>query len=136
MIKDFFKKHDEFIRYGFWGIVTTILHILLFWLLINLNIKYPIANLITLIFIKTIAYIINKIFVFKTKCKNVLELFNEIIKYILSRLFTMVIDYFGLILLVEVFNIYELIGKVIIITIVVIINYFLCKYVVYKKRSK
>ena len=45
----------------------------------------------------------------------------------------MIIDYFGLILLVEVFNINELIGKVIVLIIVVIVNYILCKKYVYKK---
>jgi len=133
-IKDLIIKHKEFINYGFWGGVTTLLHILLFWIFIKIGIKYYIANIITLITIKTIAYIVNKIFVFKSKCKNKKELLKEIIKYIFSRLFTMVIDYFGLILLVEVFNINELIGKIIILILVIIINYILCKKYVYKKE--
>ena len=132
-IKELIKKHKEFISYGFWGGVTTLLHIVLFWILIKLGIKYYIANIITLITIKTLCYFVNKIFVFKSKCKNKKELSKEVIKYIFSRLFTMVIDYFGLILLVEVFKINEVIGKVIILIIVVIINYFLCKKYVYKK---
>ena len=133
-IKKFITKHKEFISYGFWGGITTLLHILLFWFLTKIGIKYYIANIITLITIKALAYIVNKIFVFKTKCKNKKELFKEIIKYIFSRLFTMLIDYFGLILLVEVFNMNELLGKIIILVLVVIINYFLCKKYVYKKE--
>lgn len=132
-IKELIKKYKEFISYGFWGGVTTLLHIVLFWILIKLEIKYYIANIITLITIKTLCYFVNKIFVFKSKCKNKKELSKEILKYIFSRLFTMIIDYFGLILLVEVFKINEVIGKVIILIIVVIINYFLCKKYVYKK---
>ena len=134
-IKKFIKKHKEFISYGFWGGITTLLHILLFWFLTKIGIKYYIANIITLITIKALAYIVNKIFVFKTKCKNKKELLKEIIKYIFSRLFTMLIDYFGLILLVEVFNVNELLGKIIILVLVVIINYFLCKKYVYKKED-
>lgn len=133
-IKNLIKKHKEFISYGFWGGVTTLLHILLFWFLTKIGIKYYIANIITLITIKALAYIINKIFVFKTKCKNKIELLKEIIKYTFSRLFTMLIDYFGLILLVEAFKMNELIGKVIVLILVVIINYFLCKKYVYKKE--
>ena len=133
-IKNLIKKHKEFISYAFFGVLTTLLHILLFWFLTKIGIKYYIANIITLITIKALAYIINKIFVFKTKCKNKKELLKEIIKYTFSRLFTMVIDYFGLILLVEVSNINELIGKVIVLILVVIINYFLCKKYVYKKE--
>ena len=134
-IKELINKHKEFINYGFWGVITTLLHIALFWLLTKIGIKYYISNLITLVTIKSLAYIVNKFFVFKTKCKNKKELLNEIIKYILSRLFTMIIDYFGLILLVEVFKINELIGKIIVLIVVVIINYFLCKKIVYKNED-
>lgn len=133
-IKELLNKYKEFIKYGIGGGITTLLHLVLFWVLIKFGLKYYIANIITLITIKTIAYFINKIFVFKSKCNNKKELLSEIIKYILSRLFTMIIDYFGLILLVEVFKINELVGKIIVLIVVVIINYFLCKKIVYKKE--
>lgn len=132
-IKELFNKHKEFISYGFFGGVTTLLHVALFWILTKVGIKYYIANIITLITIKALSYFVNKLFVFKTKCKDKIELLKEVTKYIFSRLFTMVIDYFGLILLVEVFKINELIGKMIVLILVVIINYFLCKKYVYKK---
>lgn len=135
-IKELLKKYKEFIRYGIFGLLTTLLHILLFWLLIKLGLKYYIANVITLITIKALSYIVNKIFVFKTKCKNKKELINEIFKYTISRLFTLLLDYFGLILLVEVFKVNELLGKIIVLVLVVLINYFLCKYIVYKKEVK
>jgi len=133
---NFIKKHKEFISYGIWGVITTILHILLFALLTYIGIKYYIANIITLISIKALAYIVNKLFVFKTKCKNKKELISEIMKYIFSRLLTMLIDYFGLILLVEVFNIDVMIGKITILILVVLINYVLCKLFVYKSGEK
>ena len=134
-MKKLIIKHKEFIYYGIGGVITTILHILLFALLNAVGIKYYINNIITLIVIKILAYFVNKIFVFKSKCKNYKELINEIVKYIFSRLFTMIIDYLGLILLVEVFNINVLLGKIIVLIIVIIINYFLCKKYVYKKNN-
>lgn len=135
-MKELLVKNKELISYGFWGFVTTLLHLLLFWILTKINIKYYIANIITLITIKIIAYVVNKIFVFKTKCKNGKELVGEITKFILSRLFTMGIDYIGLILLVELLKINELIGKAIILVIVVIINYILSKKYVYKSGDE
>lgn len=132
MIKKIISKNEVFIRYVIFGILTTLLHLLLFVILDYVGIKYYIANIITLIFIKTIAYIVNKVFVFKNKCNNKKELLIEIIKYIVSRLFTMLIDFIGLILLVEMFNINEVIGKIIILIIVTIINYILCKKYVYR----
>ena len=132
MIKKIISKNEVFIRYVIFGILTTLLHLLLFVILDYVGIKYYIANIITLIFIKAIAYIVNKVFVFKNKCNNKKELLVEIIKYIVSRLFTMLIDFIGLILLVEMFNINEVIGKIIILIIVTIINYILCKKYVYR----
>ena len=126
------KKHKEFINYGIWGIVTTILHILLFAFLNHIGIKYYIANIITLITIKMLAYIVNKLFVFKTKCRNKKELMMEIFKYIFSRFITMLLDYFGLILLVEIFSFDVMIGKIIVLVLVVLFNYILCKKYVYK----
>ena len=111
----------------FWEVVV------LFDVLLLFKIDYKIANIITLISIKTIAYFINKIFVFKSKCNNSKELSKEIFKYIFSRLITMIIDYFGLILLVEIFKVDALIGKIVILILVVLINYILCKKYVYKK---
>lgn len=132
MIKKIISKNEVFIRYVIFGVLTTLLHLLLFVILDYVGIKYYIANIITLIFIKAVAYIVNKVFVFKNKCNNNKELLIEIIKYIVSRLFTMLIDFIGLILLVEMFNINEVIGKIIILIIVTIINYILCKKYVYR----
>lgn len=128
-------KHKEFISYGFFGFLTTIFNIGLFWFLTKIDIKYYIANIITLVIVKTLCYFVNKIFVFKSKCKNNKELLSEITKYIFSRIFTMGIDYFGLIFLVEVCSVNELLGKLIVLVIVVIINYFMCKKYVYKNKN-
>jgi len=134
-IKELIVKHKEFIKYGFWGGVTTLLNLFLYWLLIKLGIDYTISNIITLITIKTLCYFVNKILVFKTKCKNKKELLKEITNYILSRLFTMVLDYFGVILFVEVLKVDKIISKIIVLVIVVLVNYILCKKIVYKKGN-
>ena len=131
-IKQLINKHKEFISYGFWGSVTTLLNLLLYWILIKLGMPYTLSNIITLITIKTLCYFVNKILVFKTKCKNKKELSKEVIKYILSRLFTMALDYFGVILFVEVFEIDKIISKVVILVVVVLVNYLICKKYVYK----
>lgn len=131
-IKQLINKHKEFISYGFWGSVTTLLNLLLYWILIKLGMPYTLSNIITLITIKTLCYFVNKILVFKTKCKNKKELSKEVIKYILSRLFTMALDYFGVILFVEVFEIDKIISKAVILVVVVLVNYLICKKYVYK----
>ena len=131
-IKQLINKYKEFISYGFWGYVTTLLNLLLYLILIKLGMPYTLSNIITLITIKTLCYFVNKILVFKTKCMNKKELSKEVIKYILSRLFTMALDYFGVILFVEVFEIDKIISKAVILVVVVLVNYLICKKYVYK----
>lgn len=135
-MKSLIIKYNKLIKYGLGGAFTTILHLLLFWILIKVGIKYSIANIITLIVIKSLAYFVNKLFVFKSKCSNTKELLSEVFKYIITRLFTMVLDYYLLIMFVEVVRIDVFISKIVVLVIVVIINYILCNKVVYKKVSK
>ena len=122
----------QFIRYVIWGVLTTVFHVLFFWLLCRL-IKYKIANIIAILTTKVLVYFCNKKFVYKSKCKDKKELSKEVLKFIITRGFTFLIDFFGLILLVDVFKFNKIIGKIIVLIIVVIINYILGKDFVYKK---
>ena len=127
------KNEKEFIRYIIWGLITTLFHFLFYYLLNIIGLYYVIANVIAIITTKALAYICNKLFVFKSKCDNYKELLKEIFHFIISRGFTFLIDFFGLILLVDIIHIDKIISKIIILIIVVIINYILGKKYVYKK---
>lgn len=129
-MKKLFNK--EILLYITFGIITTILNILLFYILCKFGLKYFIANLITLIVVKIVAYICNKNFVFKSKCRNIIELIKEFIRFIIFRGLTLLIDYFGLIFLVEVLSFNKMPSKVFITILVVIINYITGKKHVFK----
>lgn len=130
MINRIFK--NEVVLYIFFGVLTTLINIGLFYLLTKVGFLYIIANIIALLTAKTIAYLSSKFFVFKKRCDNRKELLFEIIIFIIFRSLTMFIDFFGLILLVELFSVDKMIGKVILTVVVIIINYFASKKVVFK----
>ena len=123
----------EVILYGLFGILTTVFNIGSFQLLLYVNIDYVVSNTIAMISTKTLAYILNKFFVFKSCTRNIRELFGEIFRFIISRLFTMLVEFFGLIILVDLFKMNPDIGKYIIAILVVILNYFFGKKLVFKK---
>ena len=125
----------EFITYCLVGFSTTIFHIILFATL-NLFLEYYIANIITLVITKILAYILNKVIVFKTKSNNKKELAGEITRYTISRAFTFLLDYFGLIFLVETLSMHELLGKIIVVVVVIVINYILSTTYVYRKSER
>lgn len=128
------KNTKEIILYGICGGFTTFLNIGLFYIL-NQFINYKLSNLITLILVKLLSYVLNKIIVFRVKQRNKKELGKEFIRYGISRALTFGIDYFGLILLVDYYFISKTIGKIIMTAIVVIINYLLGKKYVFTKKN-
>lgn len=122
----------EVLLYIFFGITTTIVGIIIFQGLLYFSIDYKIANLFSLIFGKLYAYIMNKFFVFKSKNKNFMEFCKEFIRFLISRGITAVIDYFGVILAVELFNCNKIISKYFFMILVIILNYFFGKKIVFK----
>lgn len=136
-INKYFNKivNKETILYGIFGILTTVLNIGLYEVLVGFNLNYKAANLIALVVVKLVAYVVNKLFVFKSNTDNLLELCQEFSRYVVTRGATMLIDYFGLILLVEYFGYNKSICKYVITIIVIIINYFLGKKHVYINKK-
>lgn len=128
-----FKKlvNRETILYGVFGVMTLMLNIVIFQLLLHRGMDYRIANIIALIVAKLAAYIVNKLFVFRSRCKNLMGLVKEFTRFLIARGATMLLDYFGLIFLVEVLHISKDIGKYVTTTIVIIINYFFGKKAVF-----
>ena len=135
IIKKVFSR--EFITYGIFGVLTTLVNILIFKLLFeNIGIDYGIANIIAVLSAKVFAYVTNKLFVFKHHCENIKELLLEILKYVFARGFTGLVDIFGMFFAVEILNADEMITKYIIQVIVIVLNYILGKKVVFKNNDR
>ena len=87
MNKEFIK---ETFRYLIVGVITTVIAISLLWLFYNTlgleeNVSNVISNIITII----IAYVLNRVFVFKSKDTDILK---ESLKFISSRVIVAIID--------------------------------------------
>lgn len=133
-MKKFLTK--EIILYIIVGVVTTLVNIGLYSTLLFFNVEYKLANIISVVISIIVAYILNKIFVFKTKSNNINELFKEIYRFIYARGLTLLLDYFGLIIMVEVFNFNNLFSKIALTFIVIVLNYILGKKLVFKTKNK
>ncbi|MGN0495211.1 MAG: GtrA family protein [Lachnospiraceae bacterium] len=133
-IKRMWKKfvNRETILYGIFGVGTSILNVVLFKVLLLTNMEYKVANLITIIVVKLAAYLCNKNFVFQSHCSNFLELLKEFGRFVVARGATALIDYFGVILLVELLDANKVISKIFVTVLVIVINYFVGKKHVFK----
>lgn len=125
---------SEGFRYLFFGGLSTVFSIASFALL-KLAFPYTVANLISLVLTKLFAYITNKLFVFQTRTESFGALMREFFSFIGARMVTFVIDYFGLILMVETLHMNSLVSKVILQVIVIALNYVFSKLFVFKKKD-
>lgn len=132
-INSIFDKKEAF-RYLVWGVMTVLLNYFSY-LLLKQFLAYQIANLCSIIITKVFAYCTNKKFVFRTKT-NFKEQLSEIFRYILGRGFTGIVDFVGLIILVNALSMDDRIGKMIMIVITTALNYILGKIFVFKQKPK
>lgn len=124
----------EVILYGIFGLFTTAVNIGAFSLLTYvLHINENISNAVAIILAVIFAYFTNKDLVFHSGAKNFKEKFIEFCKFILGRAFTMVIEYFGCLLLFAVCPIPQIVSKCIITIVVIILNFFISKFFAFKK---
>ena len=137
-IKEYIKKvfSLEILRYGVAGGCVTLSNALLYFLFLQVGIVYTVANIISLILSKTIGYFMNKFWVYRSKCGSLKEACLELLRFIGARGLTGLIDFTGVIVLVEFFSFGERISKIILMLLVIVLNYILGKKAVFVKKDE
>ena len=126
----------EIMLYGVFGVLTTIVNILVFWLLeAILNWNENISNIIAIVSSILFAYFTNRIWVFNSQATNMKEKFKEFLRFISGRAVTMVIEFGGCFLLFKT-PIPTMVSKLAITIIVIILNFFISKFFAFKKTGK
>ena len=136
-IKELYYKYEEIISYLIVGGLTTVVSLATYYLLVYtiLNpkeaVELQIANIISWIASVTFAYFTNRKYVFKTKDKIS---FKEGSNFYLSRVSTLLLDMLMMYVFVSVLRFDDKIIKLIVQVIVIVLNYVLSKFIVFKKK--
>lgn len=135
-IINIYKKYKEIINYLIFGILTTIINLLVYYIL-TLTILNPqnafflqIANIISWIVSVVFAYITNRKYVFESKNKDISKEFSG---FVGSRIITLIMDMLIMFIGVTIFNGNDKIFKIISQVLVIISNYLFSKILVFKK---
>ena len=129
-------KNDK-IAYLIAGGCTTLVNIAIFWLFETFTaVPYVYSNIISVGCAIIFAFFANKIFVFKSKSDTLFHWLKEFWLFISARLTTMVIEVGGVSLLVEIFGINKMFSKILTQFIVLIINYFISKFLVFNNPKE
>lgn len=127
------KPRKEAILYIIFGLMTTLVNLLAYQIGLWAQLDYAYANTIAFVISIIFAYITNKIIVFKSKQEVFRGLFFEFMKFIASRLGTFFLEMLGLWILIEHIGLNEVIPKYLMTALVIVLNYFMSKWLVFKK---
>ena len=128
-------KNKEIIKYLIFGILTTLVNILCFYILDKLNIDIYINNTISWIVSVIFAFITNKLYVFESKSLDIKTIFKEGTSFLGARIFSYFVDMGTIYLLFDGLKINKLISKIVSNIIVIIINYIFSKFIFKKKKG-
>ena len=138
MIKNLYKKYEEIIKYLIFGVLTTVVSLVTYYILVytildpNKPLELQIANIISWITCVTFAYITNRKYVFKSTNPEVMK---EFIAFASGRISTGVMDIVIMFVTVNLFSMDYWIAKIFISSVLVMIaNYLLSKLFVFKKK--
>lgn len=133
-IKKMYVKYEEAIIYLVFGVLTTVVNIVAFYLLDTvLDVQYLIANLVSIIVSILFAFFTNKKYVFKSKSENFQSWMKEFVLFCSFRVLSGVFDMLSMWILVDFLTLDTNIAKIATQFIVVVLNYFFSKFFVFKR---
>ena len=132
-LEPFYKKYKEQLLYLFFGGLTTLLSIVLFWILTRpVGLNALIANVIGWIICVLFAYVTNRTWVFNNKAHNTAEVIRECASFYIGRLSTLLLEEFVLWIGIDLLQIDSMSVKIFAQILVIISNYVISKVFVFK----
>lgn len=136
LVKRLIKKHKAVVLYLIFGVLTTILNIVTYWLLSNvLNIDYMVSNIVAWCLAIAVAYLTNRVYVFNSDKTSKKDVLKEVSVFISVRLSSLAVDVVIMYIGVSLLNINDMFIKVLANLVVIIINYIMSKKIVFKNKT-
>lgn len=136
-LKALFLKYKELILYVFFGGLTTLISIAVYWVCRNLlNIPVVPADVISWIISVTFAYVTNKIWVFESRSKEVKVIIREVVEFFAARLFSLGVDVLFMYVTVVRLHLPDMWMKITSNIIVIILNYVFSKWIIFRKKEE
>ena len=133
---EFYKEHKEGINYLIFGALTTVLSLVVYYILTMTFLspenafQLQVANILSWIVGFLFAYVTNRKFVFESNNNNV---FKEFISFFLSRISTLLLDMLIMFIFVTILKFNNQIMKLVSQILVILSNYILSKCFVFKR---
>lgn len=130
-----YNKIKEILWYGFFGVLTTLVNIISFYLLDKTGMNVYINNFIAWFLSVLFAFITNKLFVFNSKSLDKKVVMKEITSFFFFRILSLGIDMAGMYICISLMNLGKMISKILMNVIVIVANYIFSKIFIFKKDA-
>ena len=129
------RKHRELISYVFWGVMTTVVNYVSYTLLTEvMHIYYLTGTVIAWAVSVLFAYFVNKLFVFQSRDWAWRVALRELWQMVAARLFSLGLEMAIMWFFVDTLSCNHLLVKLAANVVVVIVNYVLSKFIIFKRK--
>ena len=133
-LTDWYREHREGMRYLVFGVLSTIINIVVFAICERiLHLSTIISNVIAWIIAVVFAYVTNKLYVFDSVTDTKKAFLKEMISFFVARLLSLGIDVLIMYIGVTLIGINDILTKVIANIVVIIANYVMSKLFIFKR---
>lgn len=137
-IIDLFNKYKEVIMYLIFGVLTTVVSLVTYYVLTltilnpNSALQLQLANIISWIVSVAFAYVTNRKFVFESKSENIVK---ELSSFVGGRVLTLLMDMAIMFIFVTLLHFNDKIFKIVSQVVVIVANYVISKLFVFKENK-
>ena len=136
MIRKLYEQYKDVILYLFFGVCTTVANIVAYWVCAHvLGTGVMPATIVAWVLAVLFAYVTNRKWVFHSTASGKEEIIKEIVSFFSCRIGTGVVDWLMMFVLVSCLHLPDVPIKILSNVIVIILNYILSKFVIFKQQS-
>ena len=134
-MKELIKKYKGVISYLFFGVCSTVINIIVYYLAAHvLELSTIISTVVAWLAAVIFAYITNKLWVFECKSWKPNIVIKEASSFFACRILTGLLDIIIMTVFVEILHFNDMIIKTLSNVVVIILNYVASKLIVFKKN--
>ena len=134
-MKELIQKNRSVILYLVFGVCTTLVNIVSYWMLRNTaSFSVSVSTIIAWVLSVLFAYVTNRKWVFESKASSAAEIAREMVSFFAARISTGILDWAIMLIFAEKLKLMEMAVKIASNVIVIILNYVLSRWLVFKER--
>lgn len=134
-IKDLLNRYRDVIPYAFFGVCTTLVNMGVYWLCAHPAQLPVVPGTVIAWFLSVLfAYLTNRKWVFHSTAVTRREIRREIVSFYSCRIATGVVDWVCMFVCVDLLHMNDMVIKIAANIVVIVLNYFASKTVVFQKK--